>query len=304
VPLAAEQWYEWEDYTAGNIFKYIRITSVKGENIKVEGWKEDYQEGRTDYFDFPLNTCWKLIKQPLCTTELDHYQKLKDSGMLFELYPGSTGVYVTDTGRNLERIPVEERDEVVDDRWEGAYSTSLGVGKQKVMLEDKSFPLISGGAPGGGMSDLPIRSLLVCCETALPIDGAGAAGCNHDNCSGPVRVQLANRPKKEEDWYVEPEDKKEEISYVFNELKYLEEIREYIDSTYGQHYAANKGKIQTTQLISKIPERGLIFCTTNILKYGDRFGLKEGYNRKDLLKIIHYGIIGLSNLDEFEKEEI
>jgi hypothetical protein len=35
------------------------------------------------------------------------------------------------------------------------------------------------------------------------------------------------------------------------------------------------------------------FCMGNIQKYWKRYGKKEGKNRKDLLKIIHYAIIML-----------
>lgn len=35
------------------------------------------------------------------------------------------------------------------------------------------------------------------------------------------------------------------------------------------------------------------FCIGNILKYAQRYGKKEGCNRKDLLKVIHYAIMAL-----------
>ena len=36
------------------------------------------------------------------------------------------------------------------------------------------------------------------------------------------------------------------------------------------------------------------------MKYAQRFGKKDGKNRKDLLKVIHYGIMALHNLDNGE----
>jgi hypothetical protein len=36
------------------------------------------------------------------------------------------------------------------------------------------------------------------------------------------------------------------------------------------------------------------FTLGNIMKYAKRYGNKEGKNRKDLLKILHYGIIMLN----------
>ena len=35
----------------------------------------------------------------------------------------------------------------------------------------------------------------------------------------------------------------------------------------------------------------------NILKYAQRYGKKEGFNRDDLKKVIHYGIIALAMHD-------
>ena len=35
------------------------------------------------------------------------------------------------------------------------------------------------------------------------------------------------------------------------------------------------------------------FCIGNILKYAQRYGKKDGTNRKDLMKVLHYAIIAL-----------
>ena len=81
------------------------------------------------------------------------------------------------------------------------------------------------------------------------------------------------------------------IDYKFNEKEILEEIQKYVDSTYQQHYAT--GKIQTTEFIVD-NGHGLGFTIGNILKYAQRYGKKDGFNRKDLFKVIHYAIIALS----------
>ena len=45
------------------------------------------------------------------------------------------------------------------------------------------------------------------------------------------------------------------------------------------------------------------FCIGNILKYSQRYGKKDGKNRNDLLKVIHYGIMRfLHNHDTTEKK--
>ena len=82
----------------------------------------------------------------------------------------------------------------------------------------------------------------------------------------------------------------ENIDYKFSEDKLINDIKEYIDNTYNQHYA--KTKFQATEFIVD-GGHGEGFCIGNILKYAQRYGKKEGYNRKDLLKVLHYGIIAL-----------
>ena len=101
----------------------------------------------------------------------------------------------------------------------------------------------------------------------------------------------------------EIEEKKEFIPYyVFNEGIYLEEIKEAIDKTYESHYAQNK--IQSTEFISDAGH-GEGFCLGNIIKYAQRYGKKDGYNREDLKKVIHYAIIKLHLHDNYyERKKI
>ena len=80
------------------------------------------------------------------------------------------------------------------------------------------------------------------------------------------------------------------MDYKFNEQDYLDEIQKYIDNTYSEHYAKNK--YQATDVIID-SGHGLGFCIGNIFKYAKRYGLKNGYSRSDLLKILHYTIIAL-----------
>ena len=78
--------------------------------------------------------------------------------------------------------------------------------------------------------------------------------------------------------------------YKYNEDNILEELKEYIDKTYDEHYSRNK--FQATEFIID-GGHGEGFCIGNILKYAQRYGKKNGKDRKDLLKVIHYGIIAL-----------
>ena len=85
-------------------------------------------------------------------------------------------------------------------------------------------------------------------------------------------------------------NKKMTIDYKYNEDKTLDELSKYIDSTYDEHYSKNK--FQATEFIID-GGHGEGFCIGNIMKYAQRYGKKNGKNRMDLLKIIHYAIIAL-----------
>jgi hypothetical protein len=80
------------------------------------------------------------------------------------------------------------------------------------------------------------------------------------------------------------------INYKFKEDITLDELKKYIDQTYDQHYA--NGKYQATDMIID-SGHGEGFCLGNIMKYAMRYGKKDGRQRSDLLKIIHYAIIAL-----------
>ena len=80
------------------------------------------------------------------------------------------------------------------------------------------------------------------------------------------------------------------IDYKFNEYEKLIALKDYVDSTYDQHYS--KSKFQATEFIVD-SGHGEGFCIGNILKYSQRYGKKEGKNRADLLKVLHYALIAL-----------
>ena len=95
----------------------------------------------------------------------------------------------------------------------------------------------------------------------------------------------------------EPVVVEKQIDYKYSEDRTLKELAEYIDSTYNQHYSQNK--FQATEFILD-SGHGTGFTIGNILKYAQRYGQKGSREdaRKDLLKVIHYGIIALHNHDK------
>jgi len=88
------------------------------------------------------------------------------------------------------------------------------------------------------------------------------------------------------------------IDYKYSEDVILDELKEYINKTYQSHYS--QSKFQATEFIMD-NGHGEGFCIGNIMKYSQRYGKKEGKNRNDLLKVIHYGIMALHNHDTNEE---
>ncbi len=84
------------------------------------------------------------------------------------------------------------------------------------------------------------------------------------------------------------------INYKFNEKNLINDLQNYIDKTYDGHYSKNK--FQSTEFIIDCGH-GMGFALGNVLKYAQRYGKKEGYNRADIMKILHYALIALHNHD-------
>lgn len=78
-----------------------------------------------------------------------------------------------------------------------------------------------------------------------------------------------------------------EFSFDKKEDEILQEIQEHIKSTYTQHYCGPGKKVQVIDLELSLGLARDSF-RANIIKYIARYGQKEGYNKKDLLKAAHY----------------
>ena len=82
------------------------------------------------------------------------------------------------------------------------------------------------------------------------------------------------------------------MDYKFNEDEVLLMLKNHILKSYDAHYSMNK--IQSTEFIIDAGH-GEGFCLGNIIKYTQRYGKKEGKNKEDLLKILHYAVILLGS---------
>ena len=81
--------------------------------------------------------------------------------------------------------------------------------------------------------------------------------------------------------------------WKYNEDKILKDIQDYVTSTYGSHYCGHNQDYKDIQTIDLMAAKDLApgFCQANILKYGSRYGDKDGRNKRDLMKVIHYAML-------------
>lgn len=85
--------------------------------------------------------------------------------------------------------------------------------------------------------------------------------------------------------------------FKYNEDQILNDALEYIKNTYSQHYvnpdATDIEYYKQLQCIDLIASSGHYegFCVGDVLKYVSRYGKKNGKNKKDIYKAIHYLIL-------------
>ena len=81
--------------------------------------------------------------------------------------------------------------------------------------------------------------------------------------------------------------------FKYHEKEILKDIEEYVSRTYQGHYTGKSHEYRNVQTLDLMAAKELAsgFCQANILKYGSRYGNKDGRNTKDLMKVIHYAML-------------
>ena len=82
-------------------------------------------------------------------------------------------------------------------------------------------------------------------------------------------------------------------NFKYHEDEILKDIHEYVSRTYQGHYTGTKHEFRKVQTIDLMAARDIAtdFCQANVLKYGSRYGSKNGKSKTDLLKVIHYAML-------------
>ena len=94
--------------------------------------------------------------------------------------------------------------------------------------------------------------------------------------------------------------------YKYHEEEILKDIESYVSGTYRGHYTGDTHEYRNVQTIDLMAARSLAsaFCQSNIIKYGSRYGSKDGKEKKDLLKVIHYAMLLLHFDEHYGKPKI
>ena len=81
--------------------------------------------------------------------------------------------------------------------------------------------------------------------------------------------------------------------FKYHEKEILKDIEEYVSRTYQGHYTGKSHEYRNVPTLDLMAAKELAsgFCQANILKYGSRYGNKDGKNTKDLMKVIHYAML-------------
>ena len=135
-----------------------------------------------------------------------------------------------------------------------------------------------------------------------------------DEITGSVDLNIqANSPyndgwtqqgaQEELDKLREESERKRDGRYKYHESEIISDIEEYVSSTYNGHYTGTTHEYRNVQTLDLMAARDVAagFCQANILKYGSRYGSKDGKNKKDLMKVIHYAMLLLHFDDHYGK---
>ena len=87
-------------------------------------------------------------------------------------------------------------------------------------------------------------------------------------------------------------DDSKNISYKYAEDKIISDFQAYIDKTYGEHYKSDDQSIECFDAWIALGDSMPTFRNT-ALKYLWRYGKKNGSNKADLMKTLHYTLMCL-----------
>ena len=100
--------------------------------------------------------------------------------------------------------------------------------------------------------------------------------------------------KSEKDFNDFMNSKKPEPDFKYKSQKYqedksIDDLKNYVSSTYNGHYTSDQNNTQTLDLIQSVGDAES-FCRSNAIKYLARYD-KKGQAKQDILKAMHYCLL-------------
>ena len=114
---------------------------------------------------------------------------------------------------------------------------------------------------------------------------------NDDQIAHHIQINTSANPTK--GLMEKLNSEKRDYRYKYHEKEIFEDLETYISSTYNGHYTGTSHEYRNVQTLDLMAAQDIAsgFCQANILKYGSRYGSKEGKNKRDLMKVIHYAML-------------
>ena len=152
-----------------------------------------------------------------------------------------------------------------------------------------SITFLGSNLPGGMYDDfeLPLPNQEFWNDDGISLTGNPYAAPDHLVLNAPSTFTIKSEPQ------FEVSSTSKNHFWKYNEDKILKEVEDYVTSTYHGHYCGDEDGYADIQPIDLMAAKKLAagFCQANILKYGSRYGDKDGRNKRDLLKVIHYAML-------------
>ena len=161
---------------------------------------------------------------------------------------------------------------------------------------DKEYPIIDTNNVGAGNTAYDFDDL----DYEIDLTNGASADYNMADIDDMYHHHFTNANSSYNDGWTQEfhKEKLQELKmsahyFKYHEKEILKDIEEYVSRTYQGHYTGKSHEYRNVQTLDLMAAKELAsgFCQANILKYGSRYGNKDGKNTKDLMKVIHYAML-------------
>ena len=184
--------------------------------------------------------------------------------------------------------------------WSLLYDEMYGPEDEAANLKEWKEKQLAQGKPMTddvtGVTEYPPDYMLSGASMSI---GDADLSLNYDELNLNIHANSPYNSGYEQEFYKEELKNMSDARNKYHEKEILKDVEDYVSRTYNGHYTGTKHEYRNVQTIDLMASRDLAsdFCQANILKYGSRYGSKDGRNKKDLLKVIHYAML-LLHFDE------